>query len=323
MAREQSLEWPGTVRLARKRNRTAALQALNTFSVPPLLGGGLLHRALNLNQKGKHQMNHYILIPLITVAIVLFVTSVTRVRTQKFRHVFRVPEGHAGLLYHHGLYVRRHNAGRTVVWGLGWTMNLIDLRKASLAVAGQEVLTADNVGLKLSLLVNYHVTDPVKASHESQAWMGDLYNQAQLALRAVVDSIAVESLLNQRVEIGAQLLARVQPAAEKIGVNVLSIEVKDVMFPADLKRAFAEVLKAKQEGQAALERARGESAALRNLANAARVLEGNPALMNLRMMQSLSAAQNAGSTLVFGMPGGFVPLKNGKPNGASEHKTEN
>ena len=92
------------------------------------------------------------------------------------------------------------------------------------------------------------------------------------------------------------------------------------MFPADLKRAFADVLKAKQEGHSALERARGESAALRNLANAARVLEGNPALMNLRLMQSLSAAQNAGSTLVLGVPN-FVPLKNGR-NGSTEHKRE-
>ena len=111
-----------------------------------------------------------------------------------------------------------------------------------------------------------------------------------------------------------------QPEAAKIGINVLAVEVKDVMFPADLKRAFADVLKAKQEGQAALERARGESASLRNLANAARVLEGNPALMNLRLMQSLSAAQNAGNTLVLGLPG-FVPLKNGKA-GSSEHKPE-
>jgi hypothetical protein len=69
------------------------------------------------------------------------------------------------------------------------------------------------------------------------------------------------------------------------------------------------VLKVKQEGQAALERARGESAALRNLANAARLLDGNPALQNLRLLQSLTAAQNAGSTLVLGMPGGFLPLK--------------
>ena len=75
--------------------------------------------------------------------------------------------------------------------------------------------------------------------------------------------------------------------------------------------------------QAALERARGESAALRNLANAARVLEGNPALMNLRLLQSLSAAQSAGNTLVLGVPGGFVPLKNGtaaRSNEESEAK---
>ncbi len=78
----------------------------------------------------------------------------------------------------------------------------------------------------------------------------------------------------------------------------------------------------KQEGQAALERARGESAALRNLANAARLLEGNPALLNLRLMQSLSAAQSAGNTLVLGMPGGFVPLKNGRSTAPPEPPAE-
>jgi hypothetical protein len=132
--------------------------------------------------------------------------------------------------------------------------------------------------------------------------------------------VTVEALLTQRLDIGAQLTARVQPEAAKIGISVLALEVKDAMLPNDLKRAFSEVLKAKQEGQAALERARGEGASLRNLANAARVLEGNPALMNLRLMQSLSAAQNAGNTLVIGVPN-FVPLKNGKTS-STEHKAE-
>lgn len=231
---------------------------------------------------------------------------------RSFRHKFVVQESHAGLLYKYGVFVRQINAGRHVLWGFGWTLNTIDLRKTSVVVPGQEVLTADNVGLKLSLVVTYQVADPVKAAHETQNWYNDVYNAAQIALRAVVGGVAAEALLNQRLEIGAQLLARVQPEAAKVGINVLAVEVKDVMFPAELKRAFAEVLKAKQEGQAALERARGESAALRNLANAARMLEGNPALMNLRLMQSLSSAQNAGSTLVLGVPGGFMPLKNGK-----------
>ena len=264
-------------------------------------------------------MNYIILVVMV---IAIFGTVLVAALAKKFRHAFLVPEGYAGLLYHKGKFVEDLSTGRHIRWGRHFTLDAHDVRKAALLVAGQEVLTSDNVGLKLSLLVTYQVTDPVKAAHETQNWQGDLYSGAQLALRAVVSGFAVETLLNQRVEIGSQLLARVQPEATNIGINVVAVEVKDVMFPAELKRAFADVLKAKQEGQAALERARGESASLRNLANAARVLEGNPALMNLRLMQSLSAAQNAGNTLVLGMPGGFVPLKNGKSSPAPEAPSE-
>ena len=259
---------------------------------------------------------HYIILVVIVIAI--FGTVIAVAVAKEFRHAFLVPEGFAGRLYHKGKFVGVLGAGRHIRWGRYFSLGAQDLRKGALVVSGQEVLTADNVGLKISLLVNYQVADPAKAAHESQNWQSDLYNGAQLALRAVVSGVAVEALLNQRLELGAQLLARVQQDSAKIGINLLAVEVKDVMFPAELKRAFAEVLKAKQEGHDALERARGESASLRNLANAARVLEGNPALMNLRLMQSLSAAQSAGNTLVLGMPGGFVPLKNGPSTTAPE-----
>lgn len=259
------------------------------------------------------------LITLFATIAVAIIAAIITAALKIYRHVFCVPEGYAGLVYRYGLYVRRNNAGRQVVWGDGWTMNRIDLRKTATVVPGQEVLTADNVSLKVSLLVTYQVMDPVKAAHDTQNWAGDIYNAAQLALRAVVNGIAVEALLNQRLEIGAQLLARALPEVAKIGINVLSIEVKDVVLPNDLKRAFADVLKAKQEGHAALERARGESASLRNLANAARVLDGNPALMNLRLMQSLTAAQNGGHTLILGAPGGFIPLKQQVRPSSTEH----
>lgn len=262
-------------------------------------------------------MNYEIIAAILIVAV--FISIIGAMVAKDIRHAYLVSEGYVGLLYHKGKFLEVLGVGRHVRWGRHFTLGAYDLRKTSLLVAGQDGLTADNVSLKLSLLVTYQVTGPVKAAHETQHWQGDLYNAAQLALRAVVGGVAVEALLNQRLEIGAQLLARVQPEAAKIGVNVHSVEVKDVMFPADLKRAFAEVLKSKQEGQAALERARGESAALRNLANAARMLEGNPALMNLRLMQSLEAAQHAGNTFVLGMPGGFVPLK----PGAKAAKAEN
>jgi regulator of protease activity HflC (stomatin/prohibitin superfamily) len=266
-------------------------------------------------------MNNEVMIA-ITIAVAIVAVIITAANFPKIRHAFLVPEGYPGLLYHKGKFVEVLGAGRHIRWGRHFTLDAQDLRKASLLVAGQEVLTADNVGLKLSLLVAYQVTDPARAAHETQNWQGDLYNAAQLALRAVVGGVAVEALLNQRLEIGVRLLARVQPEGAKIGIHILAVEVKDVMFPADLKRAFADVLKAKQEGQAALERARGENASLRNLANAARVLEGNPALMNLRLMQSLTAAQNAGNTVVLGLPGGFVPLKNGKAGSPAPNTEE-
>jgi regulator of protease activity HflC (stomatin/prohibitin superfamily) len=251
----------------------------------------------------------YEVILIIVVATFAFWAAVAVWKS--FRRAFIVPEGYAGLLYRKGKFVELLGAGRHVRWGRFWTIEAADTRKAFLPIPAQEVLTADNVSVKVTLTVTYQVTDPVKAAHATQRWHDDVYNAAQVALRAVIGGIASDALLAQRVNIAAQLLERVQPQTAPVGVTVHAVEIKDVMLPADLKRAFADVLKAKQEGHAALERARGESAALRNLANAARVLENNPALMNLRVLQSLNAAQNAGSTLVLGVPGGLVPLKNG------------
>jgi regulator of protease activity HflC (stomatin/prohibitin superfamily) len=256
----------------------------------------------------------------ITIVLLMLAAVAAMILRHNFRHIFIVPEGYAGLLYQHGKYVAQLGVGRNIRWGRGFTLAHQDLRKTILPITGQEVLTADNVSLKANLSVSYQVVDPVKALHEAQNWAADLHNQVQLALRAVVGELAVETLVTQRPSVAAKLLALVQPEAIKFGVQVHAVELKDLMYPAELKRAFAESLKARQEGQAALERARGESAALRNLANAARVLEGNPELLNLRLLQSITAAQSAGNTLVLGMPAGFVPLKpQAKPTGAADN----
>src|SRR3954452_9245433 len=247
----------------------------------------------------------------IVLAILVFVVISAPSIVRKFRRAYIVPQGYAGLLYRDGKFLRVLGAGRHVIWGRNLTLSPADLRKAFINVTGQEVLTADNVSLKASLLISYQVSDPIKAAHETQNWQADVFNAAQLALRSVLSSQTSEGFLTTRPDLASQLLLRVQPETAKVGVTVLGVEIKDVMLPGDLKRAYSDVLKAKQEGLAALERARGESAALRNLANAARLLDGNPALMNLRMLQSLAAAQGAGNTLVLGVPGGFVPLKNG------------
>lgn len=233
---------------------------------------------------------------------------------------FIVPEGFCGLLYRHGKSLHRLSPGRHRFWRTGYTMQLVDLRKSILTVPGQEVLTADNVGLKISAVLTFQIIECETALHTVENYTSHLYNTVQLALRSVIGAQAVEALLGKRLDIGRELLALVKPEADKLGIQAHAVEVKDVMFPADLKKAFSEVLRAQKEGQAALERARGETAALRNLANAARMLDNNPALMNLRLMQSINAAGNAGNTLVMGIPTGFMPVKNGRPPGDGPHE---
>lgn len=168
------------------------------------------------------------------ITIVTVAGAITWPASKRVRHVFCIPEGWAGLLYRHGLYVRRNNAGRHVVWGFGWTMNLVDLRQGSLFLADQQVRTADNVGLSLSLLVTYQVTNPALAAHETQDWRWNLSNSAALGLRAVAGGLAAEALLNSQIEIGAQLVTRLQSELARIGVSVLSVQVKDVVLPAGL-----------------------------------------------------------------------------------------
>src|SRR6185503_7001513 len=163
-------------------------------------------------------MKHEILF---IIGIAIFALIFGYAFLKDLRRAFLVPQGYAGLLYHKGKFVEVLNAGRHIRWGRHFTLDAQDLRKTSLLVAGQDVLTADNVALKLSLLVTYQVTDPAKAAHETQNWHDDIYNAAQLALRGVVNSATIEALLSQRLEIGAQLLARIQPEVAKIGISAI------------------------------------------------------------------------------------------------------
>lgn len=129
-----------------------------------------------------------------------------------------------------------------------------------------------------------------------------LYVSAQLALRTLVAACKIDELLEKRLEIGKNLLANIASQANALGLDLSLAEVKDIMFPGELKKTFAEVVKAQKEAQAALERARGETAALRSLANAAKMLEDNPALLSLRALQSVSATGTAGNSIVFNVP---------------------
>jgi regulator of protease activity HflC (stomatin/prohibitin superfamily) len=218
-----------------------------------------------------------------------------------------VYEFERGLRYRRGRFVGVLEPG--VYWATRryGRISKVDVRPYYLVVPGQELLSLDGVGVKVSLAANIQVVDPEAALSKVQDYRAAVYAVLQLACRDLISAMKIEDLLTSRPQLSASLMEKsVAPIAE-MGVKLVSAEIRDLMLPGDLKRVFAQEVQARKEGLAALERARGETAALRSLANAARMVQDNPALLQLRLLQTLGGS--SGNTVVVGSPEGGISLR--------------
>ena len=180
-------------------------------------------------------------------------------------------------------------------------IQVFDMRPTSVTIDGQDVLTADGVNLRISLIARYLVGDPAAAVGGDQDYRRALYVTLHLALREALAGRAAEEILSARAQLGPTIKERSAGQLARLGVELLSVDVRDLMLPGELKRAFAGVVAARKEGEIALERARGETAALRGLANAGRLVTDNPGLLSLRVVQELSS--RSGNSIVLGLDG--------------------
>ncbi|MEW6348535.1 MAG: slipin family protein [Thermodesulfobacteriota bacterium] len=211
-----------------------------------------------------------------------------------------------GLKYHKGRFVKLLDPGVYWILKLDSRIDRIDMRPSTFAVVGQEVLSSDSISLKVSVSGTYQVVDPYVAMNLVQNYFQSLYLTVQVVMRDIIGSRPIDELLENRSSFDRQLMEQSEKKFEELGLKLISVNVRDIMFPGELKRVFSKVVEARKEGLAALERARGETAALRNLANAAKLMDNNPALLQLRMLQSL--AQTAGNTLVLNCAPGDNPV---------------
>ena len=210
-----------------------------------------------------------------------------------------VNQWETALLFRNGALVRTLGPGAYRQWASGYSLRRVDLRPWILQVPVQEIPTSDGVTVKVTVAGRVRVVDAVAYVTASQDPLAALYLAVQVALRERVARASVEELLAGRSDVGAELAGAVR-GIEALGLAIEQLELKDIVLPPDLKRAQAQVLVARAEGLASLERARGETAALRNLANAARLCTDNPALLQLRLLQELSTGP--GHTVVIGTP---------------------
>jgi regulator of protease activity HflC (stomatin/prohibitin superfamily) len=232
--------------------------------------------------------------------ILLLLVIVVAILARSFVRVVTVYDYQRGLRYRTGRFSGLVDAGPHLsIRGFN-EVRVLDARQTSLTVPGQEILTADGVALKVSLTARYVIADPVAAVTGDQEYLRALYVALQTGLRDAIAGRTADDILATRGDIGPAAGAAVASDLARIGVELLGVDVRDVMVPGELKRAFAGIVAARREGEASLERARGETAALRSLANAGRLVEDNPGLLQLRLLQQLEAS--SGNTLVLGWP---------------------
>jgi len=200
-----------------------------------------------------------------------------------------VEAGHAGLFYRDGCYQATLLPGAHAFWkGVAKARVVdVDLREQVLDVAGQEIITADKVTLRLNAVVAFKVADPQKAVAVVDDYRQALYREAQLALRATIGARELDALLADKDAVAHELLTVVRQRVAGFGLEVGSLGIRDVILPGEMKELMNKVTEAKKAAEANLIVRREEIAAARSQANTARILESNPTLMRLRELEVL------------------------------------
>jgi regulator of protease activity HflC (stomatin/prohibitin superfamily) len=246
---------------------------------------------------------------LITLLAILLIVVVVALLARPFVGLVTVHDYQRGLRYRRGVFSGLVDPGTHLVLRPFSEVFVLDSRPAFLTLEGQEILTADVVPIKISLAARYVIGDPVAAVTGDQSYGQAFRLELQLGLREALAGLTADQLLAERAAIGPAVFERTASRLARLGIELLSVEARDLMVSGELKRAFAGVITARKEGEAALERARGETASLRSLANAGRMVSDNPGLLQLRMLQQLGASP--GSSVVLTMPDGAGRMSDG------------
>jgi len=221
-----------------------------------------------------------------------------------------------GLLYKDGRFEMLLEPGRYKYWR--WEkvrVQRVSMRQMSQAVNSQSILTKDKIEVRITLVAQFQVTDPVQATHEVESYTDRLYQDLQLGLRDLVAGYEVDELLETRSEIGDELFNMVAESARSYGVEVLRVGIRDIVLPGAVRNVFMKEVEADRQGRADLVKARHEVAAARARANTAKILSQNPNIARLQEIDALvKLAGRQGSVVL--LPGMADLLSFGKNNGS-------
>jgi regulator of protease activity HflC (stomatin/prohibitin superfamily) len=208
-----------------------------------------------------------------------------------------------GVIFRLGRLIAQKGPGLILLIPIIDRMVRVDLRTVTLTVPPQEVITKDNVTVRVNAVAYFRVIDPNRAITEVENFLVATSQISQTTLRSVLGKAELDALLSERERLNVELQQIIDEQTEPWGVKVSTVEVKDVELPQEMQRAIARQAEAERERRAKIISADGEFQAAEKLSQAAEIFSRHPATLQLRYLQTLlDIGVNQNSTIIFPLP---------------------
>ena len=223
-----------------------------------------------------------------------------------------------GVVFRLGRIIPVKGPGLVLIWPIIDKLVKVSLRTVTMDVPAQDVITKDNISVKVNAVVYFRVMDSIKAITEVEDFYYATSQMAQTTLRSILGQSQLDDLLSKREEVNAELQKVIDFQTEPWGIKVTAVEVKNVDLPIEMQRAIAKQAEAERERRAKIIHAEGEFQASQKLADAAKIIATESGALQLRFLQTLTEiATEKNSTIIFPVPIDLI-----KPF-LDKHKPEN
>lgn len=208
-----------------------------------------------------------------------------------------------GIKFSFGKYVGMMEPGWRIVWPIIQGFQKVDIRTKAVDVPDQEAITKDNVSTRISAVIYYKVVNASKAVLEVENFFFAVHQLAQTTMRNVVGEVELNDLLANRDKIAQRIRDIVSETTGNWGLEVASVELKDIILPEDMKRTMAKQAEAEREKKATIINSEGEVIAAENLSKAAKLMASSPGALHLRTLNSINdISSDQSNTVVFAVP---------------------
>jgi len=208
-----------------------------------------------------------------------------------------------GVVFRLGRVIPVKGPGLVIIWPIIDRLVKVSLRIVAMDVPAQDVITKDNISVKVNAVVYFRVINPIKAITEVEDFLYATSMIAQTTLRSILGQSQLDDLLTNREEVNTELQKVIDFQTEPWGIKVTAVEVKNVDLPSEMLRAIAKQAEAERERRAKIIHAEGEFQASQKLADAANIIATAPSALQLRFLQTLTEiATEKNSTIVFPVP---------------------